>query len=81
MEALQEQMVGRTTIIVAHALQTIKTCDKVVFLVDGAVAEEGTHDELLARKGLFADFHAGKLREAEEKTLSASLEVLNTLFL
>lgn len=52
--ALEELMKGRTTLIVAHRLSTIRNVDRVYVLVNGRVAEEGTHDDLLARDGEFA---------------------------
>jgi subfamily B ATP-binding cassette protein MsbA len=53
-EALEELMKGRTTLVVAHRLSTIRNVDRVYVLVNGQVAEEGNHDELLARNGEFA---------------------------
>lgn len=43
----------RTTLTVAHRLETVKDCDKIVVLKGGKVEEEGTHSELLALKGLY----------------------------
>lgn len=49
-EALENLMVQRTTLVIAHRLSTIRKADRIVVLVDGSIAEEGTHEELLARK-------------------------------
>lgn len=53
-EALQHLMADRTTLVIAHRLSTIRSADRIVVLVDGQVAEEGTHDELLARKSEYS---------------------------
>lgn len=50
-EALDHLMVGRTTLVVAHRLSTIRRADRIIVLERGAVAEAGTHDELLERDG------------------------------
>nr|XP_042898476.1 ATP-dependent translocase ABCB1 isoform X2 [Parasteatoda tepidariorum] len=51
--ALDKASQGRTTIIVAHRLSTIRTADKIVALSNGIVNEMGTHDELMAKKGIY----------------------------
>ena len=50
MEALERLMKGRTAIAIAHRLSTIRDADKIVVFKDGFVAEQGTHDELLAQR-------------------------------
>ena len=52
--ALSRLRAGRTTLIVAHRLSTVRDADLVVAMADGAVVEQGTHTELLARNGLYA---------------------------
>ncbi len=56
-DALDRLKVGRTTIIVAHRLSTIRAADRIAVLDDGWLVELGTQDELLARDGLYARLH------------------------
>jgi ABC-type multidrug transport system fused ATPase/permease subunit len=56
-EGLRQLMKGRTVIMIAHRLSTISQADKIVVLKDGVVAEEGSHSELLARNGVYAELH------------------------
>jgi len=72
MAGIERLMAGRTTFIIAHRLSTVRRCDRIVVLRDGAIAEAGTLPELLDRDGLFAEYyrtqfapeaaHAGKAR-------------------
>ena len=57
MEALERLMEGRTVITIAHRLSTIRDAHKIVVLKGGFVAEEGTHDELVARNGIYAELY------------------------
>ncbi|MEZ5721792.1 MAG: ATP-binding cassette domain-containing protein [Paracoccaceae bacterium] len=57
---------GRTVITIAHRLSTIVDADRIVVLEDGVVREEGTHDELLAHGGKYAQMWARQAAEEEQ---------------
>ena len=56
-EALERLMAGRTVIIIAHRLSTLRNADKIIVIKDGALAEDGSHDELLELDGVYAQLH------------------------
>ncbi|HBK19159.1 MAG TPA: hypothetical protein DDZ38_11010 [Gammaproteobacteria bacterium] len=61
--ALEEVMVGRTTVVIAHRLSTVEAADRIVVLDQGKVVEEGVHAELLSASGLYADLYAAQFRD------------------
>jgi ABC-type multidrug transport system fused ATPase/permease subunit len=64
-DALENLMTERTTLVIAHRLSTIRKADRIVVLVDGAIVEEGTHEELLARKNEYSRLYTLQLLEDE----------------
>jgi len=65
LQRLREVMRNRTTVIVAHRISTIKMADQIVVLRDGQIIERGSHEELLASNGYYADLHQKQLLEEE----------------
>jgi ABC-type multidrug transport system fused ATPase/permease subunit len=64
MEGLDRLMKGRTVITITHRLNTIRDADQIIVLHEGIVAEQGTHDELLALDGIYADLYRARITPA-----------------
>ena len=64
MDALQRLMKGRTVITIAHRLSTIRDADKIIVVKGGVVAEEGSHEELVARGGVYAELYRTQIQPA-----------------
>lgn len=67
-DALAKLMKGRTTIIVAHRLSTIQNCDKIIVMHRGKICEEGSHQELLARGGMYFRLYRLQYEHGDERT-------------
>ncbi|MDC3123516.1 ATP-binding cassette domain-containing protein, partial [Gammaproteobacteria bacterium] len=65
-DAVERLTKGRTSIIIAHRLQTIQEADRVLVLDQGQVAEIGRHEELLAANGLYATLHGLQFHSADD---------------
>lgn len=62
-EGIQQVLSGRTSFIVAHRLSTIRNCDRILYIADRGIAEAGTHDELMAQKGLYYPLYITQARD------------------
>src|SRR5207245_3388361 len=69
-DALDRLMKGRTTFVVAHRLSTIQQADRILVLEHGTIVEEGTHEALLERKGLYYHLYTLRLAETSDAKIS-----------
>ncbi|MCI0469979.1 MAG: ATP-binding cassette domain-containing protein, partial [Nitrospirae bacterium] len=67
-KALDNLMQGRTTLVIAHRLSTIRNADRIIVIKDGAIVEEGKHDELLALGGEYRKLHDMQFRDESDLT-------------
>ena len=72
-EAVARLVQGRTTLVIAHRLSTIRDADRIVVLDSGAIAEQGTHDDLLRANGLYANLVVTQLVGAAEPARTAEV--------
>jgi subfamily B ATP-binding cassette protein MsbA len=74
-EALGRLMAGRTSIVIAHRLATVRRADVIFVIQDGAVIERGAHRQLLARGGLYTELYEIQFRREEQQTANLSNEL------
>lgn len=65
LKRLRDVMKGRTSILISHRISTVKHADRIVVLDEGRIVEEGTHDDLVGRSGIYAELHRKQLLEEE----------------
>ena len=65
-EALEALMEGRTSIVIAHRLSTILKADEILVVKDGTIAEQGSHEELLAQGGTYRELYETQFRKILE---------------
>ena len=63
---LKEIMHNRTTVIISHRVSSVKNADHIIFLENGTIVEEGTHFELIEKKGHYFNLYEKQLLEEEE---------------
>jgi len=73
MDALDRLMKGRTSVVIAHRLGTIRRADVIFVIKDCALAEQGTHDALMARNGVYAELH--RLQSPDAATIGVDQQV------
>ena len=66
-QALERLMQGRTTIVIAHRLSTVRNADQIVVLSQGGIAEQGTHNELMRRRGIYWNLNQVQQRAAMDE--------------
>ncbi len=65
LDALDRLMIGRTTFMIAHRLSTVRRADKILVLDQGRMVEQGPHDELMSKRGLYRQLHDIQTKSAE----------------
>lgn len=72
--ALDELCKGRTTLVVAHRLSTIKNADEIIVIANGTIKEQGSHEKLIEKNGIYARLYNLQFRNSDTKYLNDELE-------
>ncbi len=72
-QAMVDVMKGRTTFVIAHRLSSVRNADIILVLKDGQIAEQGGHEELMVKSGMYRDIYDLQLRPQEELLLDATV--------
>ena len=69
-DGLLEKLPGTTVVLISHRISTVRNCDRIIVLHDGAIAESGTHEELLENGKFYADLYTQQMLEEEISAIS-----------
>lgn len=64
-KAMDNLMKGRTSFVIAHRLSTIRDADLILYMKDGDIVEQGSHDELMKKQGFYAELYNSQFEKAE----------------
>jgi ATP-binding cassette subfamily C protein len=72
-EALTEALEGRTAVVIAHRLSTVRAADLILVVEEGQIVERGTHEELLAADGRYAELYRTQFEKTTSKAMSKAM--------
>ena len=70
--ALRTALAGRTSVVIAHRLSTVREADQILVVAAGRIVERGTHDALLAKDGLYAELYRTQFERQEHEAAPAT---------